>query len=228
MIHLYRVSKVYPPNFSALTDIHLEIEKGEFVFLTGPSGAGKSTLLRLLFRAEEATGGQIIINGRNLSRMDGASVAHLRQEIGLVFQEFKLLPTMTALENVALAAEVVGVSRKESRSRAFQLLRDLGLKDKQDARPPALSAGEQQRVAIARALVNSPILVLADEPTGNLDAQMAEETMRLFLKIHEKGTTILIATHDTGFLKRFHNRVISLQSGRLAADSKLDSREVLP
>ena len=228
MIQLYRVSKVYPPNFPALTDIHVEIKKGEFVFLTGPSGAGKSTLLRLLFRAEEATSGQIIVNGRNLNRMDRAGVAHLRQEIGLVFQEFKLLSTMTALENVALAAEVVGVSRKESRSRAFQLLRDLGLKDKQDARPPALSAGEQQRVAIARALVNSPILVFADEPTGNLDAEVAEETMRLFLKIHEKGTTILIATHDTGFLKRFHSRAISLQHGRLASDTKLDPREVTP
>jgi cell division transport system ATP-binding protein len=228
MIQLYRVSKVYPPNFRALTDIHLDVEKGEFVFLTGPSGAGKSTLLRLLFRAEQATDGQIVVNGRNLNRLDGAGVAHLRQEIGLVFQEFKLLPTMTALENVALAAEVIGVSRKESRSRAFQLLRDLGLKDKQDARPPALSAGEQQRVAIARALVNSPILVLADEPTGNLDAQMAEETMRLFLKIHEKGTTILIATHDVGFLRRFNRRVVSLQSGRLAADSKLDPVEVQP
>src|SRR3989338_7305884 len=227
MIQLYRVSKVYPPNFPALTDIHVEIEKGEFVFLTGPSGAGKSTLLRLLFRAEEATSGQIIVNGRNLNRMDRAGVARLRQEIGLVFQEFKLLSTMTALENVALAAEVVGVSRKESRSRAFQLLRDLGLKDKQDARPPALSAGEQQRVAIARALVNSPILVFADEPTGNLDAEVAEETMRLFLKIHEKGTTILIATHDTGFLKRFHSRVISLQSGRLASDTKRDPQEIL-
>jgi len=228
MIQLYRVSKIYPPNFPALTDIHLDIEKGEFVFLTGPSGAGKSTLLRLLFRAEEATGGQIVVNGRNLNRLDGSGVAQLRQEIGLVFQEFKLLPTMTALENVALAAEVVGTSRKESRSRAFQLLRDLGLKEKQDARPPALSAGEQQRVAIARALVNSPILVLADEPTGNLDAQMAEETMRLFLKIHERGTTILIATHDVGCLQRFHTRVVSLQRGRLAADSKRDELEAKP
>jgi cell division transport system ATP-binding protein len=160
--------------------------------------------------------------------MDRAGVAQLRQELGLVFQEFKLLPTMTALENVALAAEVVGVSRKESRSKAFQLIRDLGLKDKQDARPPALSAGEQQRVAIARALVNDPILVLADEPTGNLDPQMAEETMQLFLKIHEKGTTVLIATHDESFLDRFHGRVISLRQGRLTGDSKPDSGEVLP
>jgi cell division transport system ATP-binding protein len=226
MIQLYHVWKTYPPNFHALKDIHLEIEKGEFVFVTGPSGAGKSTLLRLLFRAEEATAGQIVVNGRNLGRMNSKGVARLRREIGLVFQEFKLLPTMTALENVSLAAEVVGVPRKESRSRAFQLLRELGLKDKQDARSVALSAGEQQRVAIARALVNSPLLILADEPTGNLDAEMAEEIMRLFLKIHERGTTMLVATHDRAFLSLFQPRVISLEQGRLAGDSKLDGGEV--
>jgi cell division transport system ATP-binding protein len=220
MIQLFRVSKIYPPNYPALTDIHLHVEKGEFVFISGPSGAGKTTLLRLLFREEEATEGQIIVNGRNITRLNGARVARLRQAIGLVFQEFKLLPSMSALENVALAAEVVGMSRKESRRRAFHLLRELGLKDRHDARPPTLSGGEQQRVAIARALVNDPILVLADEPTGNLDAEMAEETMRLFLKIHEKGTTIIIATHDSGLLQRFQHRVVLLQRGRLMADSK--------
>ncbi|MBI2985759.1 MAG: cell division ATP-binding protein FtsE [Deltaproteobacteria bacterium] len=226
MIQLFRVSKVYPPNYPALTDIHLHVEKGEFVFLSGPSGAGKTTLLKLLFREEEATGGQIIVNGRNITRLDGAGIARLRQEIGLVFQEFKLLPSMTALENVALAAEVVGMSRRESRRRAFHLLRELGLREKHDARPLTLSGGEQQRVAIARALVNDPILVLADEPTGNLDADMAEETMRVFLKIHEKGTTIMIATHDAGVLKRFHHRGVQLQRGRLMSDSKSAQREV--
>ena len=198
MVHLFRVSKIYPPNFPALEDIHLRIEKGEFVFLSGPSGAGKTTLLKLLFREEETTEGQIIVNGRNITRLTGKGIARLRQEIGLVFQEFKLLPTMTALENVSLAAEVVGTPRRESRRKAFHLLRELGLKDKYDARPLTLSGGEQQRVAIARALVNDPVLVLADEPTGNLDADMAEETMRLFLKIHEKGTTVVIATHEIG------------------------------
>ena len=219
MVHLFRVSKIYPPNYTALSDIHLQIEKGEFVFLSGPSGAGKTTLLKLLFREEEATEGQIIVNGRNITRLNGGAVAELRQEIGLVFQEFKLLPTMTALENVALAAEVVGTSKRESRRRAFHLLRELGLKEKHDARPPALSGGEQQRVAIARALVNDPVLVLADEPTGNLDPDMAEETMRLFLKMHERGTTIVIASHDTGLLKRFGLRVVFLERGRLMGDS---------
>lgn len=220
MVHLFGVSKVFPPNSPALTDIHLQIEKGEFVFLTGPSGAGKTTLLKLLFRGEEATEGQIIVNGRNLSRLSGNAVARLRQEIGLVFQEFKLLPRMTVLENVALAAEVVGLSRRESRKRAFHLLRDLGLKEKHDAKPLTLSGGEQQRVGIARALVNDPLLVLADEPTGNLDDGMAEETMKLFLKICDQGTTLVIATHDTFLLNRFGGRTVSLQRGRIVSDSK--------
>lgn len=220
MVHLFGVSKVYPPNNPALTDIHLQIGKGEFVFLTGPSGAGKTTLLKLLFRQEEATGGQIIVNGRNLNRLNQRAIAQLRQEVGLVFQEFKLLPRMTVLENVALAAEVVGVSRRESRKKAFHLLRELGLKDRYDARPLTLSGGEQQRVGIARALVNDPILVLADEPTGNLDDEMAEETMKLFLKICDKGTTLVIATHDTYLLNRFGGRTVSLQRGRVISDSK--------
>ena len=207
MIRLFRVSKIYPPDYPALVDIHLEVEKGEFVFLSGPSGAGKTTLLKLLFRGEEATDGQIVVNGRNVGRLDASGVAKLRQEIGLVFQEFRLLPDMTVLDNVALAAEVVGTPARESRKKAFNLLRELGLKDKHDAWPAMLSGGEQQRVAIARALVNDPLLVLADEPTGNLDPEVAEETMRLFARIHEQGATIVIATHDPGLLKRFHHQI---------------------
>jgi len=225
MVQLFHVSKIYPPHNPALADIHLQIDKREFVFLNGPSGAGKTTLLKLLFCAEEATEGQIIVNGRNITRLNGRGVARLRQEIGLVFQEFKLLPYMTALENVALAAEVVGTPRRESRRKAFHLLRELGLKDQHDARPIALSGGEQQRVAIARALVNDPILILADEPTGNLDAEMADETLRLFLKVCEKGTTVVIATHDAALLKRFHQRVIFLQQGRLMGDTGLQRAE---
>lgn len=225
MVQLFRVSKIYPPNYPALQNIHLHVEKGEFVFLSGPSGAGKTTLLRLLFRAEDATEGQIIVNGRNITRLNGNGVAKLRRKLGLVFQEFKLLPTLTALENVALAAEVVGVPRQESRKKAFHLLRELGLKDKHDARPPTLSGGEQQRVAIARALVNDPMLLLADEPTGNLDADMAEETMRLFLKIHEQGATVLLATHDAGVLKRFGCRAVFLQQGQVMGDPKPESGE---
>jgi cell division transport system ATP-binding protein len=221
MIRLFRVSKIYPPKYAALVDIDLEIDQGEFVFLSGPSGAGKTTLLKLLFRGEEATDGQIVVNGRNVGRLNASGVAGLRREIGLVFQEFKLLPAMTVLDNVALAAEAVGVSARESRKKAFNLLRDLGINDKHDARPAMLSGGEQQRVAIARALVNDPLLVLADEPTGNLDAEVAAETMRLFTRIHQQGTTIVIATHDADLFKQFNHRVVMLQQGRLSGEPKL-------
>jgi cell division transport system ATP-binding protein len=224
MIHLSRVSKIYPPDFPALVDVHLDVERGEFVFLSGPSGAGKTTLLKLLFRGEEATDGEIIVNGRNVGRLGGRGVAELRQQIGLVFQEFKLLSTMSVLDNVALAAEVVGVSARESRKKAFHLLRELGLKDKHDAKPPMLSGGEQQRVAIARALVNDPILVLADEPTGNLDSEVADETIGLFARIHEQGATIVIATHDAALIERFPYRAAILERGRLlgGAESAAD------
>lgn len=227
MIQLFRVSKVYPPHYPALTDIHLHVDKGEFVFLNGPSGAGKTTLLKLLFRAEEAVEGQIIVNGRNITRLHGSGLSRFRREIGLVFQDFKLIPYMTVLENIALAAEVVGSSRKESSRKAFNLLRELGLKDKHDAFPPSLSGGEQQRVAIARALVNDPALVLADEPTGNLDPDMTDEIIRLFLRIHERQTTIILATHDTRLLKQFNQRVVSLQRGRIVGDTKSRGSEDL-
>jgi cell division transport system ATP-binding protein len=218
MIELFHVSKKYPPNSPALTDISLQIEQGEFVFITGPSGAGKTTLLKLLFRGEEPSEGQIVLNGQNVNRLNSRGVARLRRGIGLVFQECKLLPRLTALENVALAAEVIGTPKRESYIRAYHLLRELGLKEKCDAKPLMLSGGEQQRVAIARALVNNPLLILADEPTGNLDPQVSEETMRLFLRIREHGTTIMIASHDITLIQRYGTRVISLQSGCLAAD----------
>jgi cell division transport system ATP-binding protein len=220
MIHLLHVSKIYPPKAAALKDINLRIEKGEFVFLTGPSGAGKTTLLKLLFREEEPSEGQILINDKNVIELNSRGVARLRQQMGLVFQEFKFLPHMTALDNVALAALVMGVPRRESYNRAYHLLRELGLQKKYDAKPLALSGGEQQRVAIARALMNDPIVVLADEPTGNLDADLAEETMRLFLKIRERGTTIIIASHDLDFSQRYRTRVVSLHEGCLVDDLK--------
>ena len=218
MIQLFHVSKTYPPNSPALIDIDLEIDKGEFVFLTGPSGAGKTTLLKLLFREEEPTEGQILIAGKNVARLNSRGIPRLRREIGLVFQEFKLLPRLTALENVALAAEVVGMAKKESHTKAYHLLWELGLKEKYSAKPVTLSGGEQQRVAIARALINDPFLFLADEPTGNLDAEVADEIMRLFLKIRERGTTIVIASHDLDRVKRYGTRIISLRGGRLSRD----------
>jgi cell division transport system ATP-binding protein len=218
MIEFHNVSKVYPPDSAALTDITLAIERGEFVFLTGPSGAGKTTLLKLLFRDEEPSAGQILFDGQNIGRLNSRGVARLRRRIGLVFQEFKLLPRLSALENVSLAAEAVGSSKKESHGRAYRLLGELGLQKKSDSRPQALSGGEQQRVAIARALINDPLLVLADEPTGNLDAEIADEIMRLFLKLRGRGTTLMIASHDLELIKRYGTRIIYLRDGRLADD----------
>jgi cell division transport system ATP-binding protein len=218
MIQFRHVSKLYPPDSAALKDITLSIDKGEFVFLTGPSGAGKTTLLRLLFRDEDPSAGQISLNGQDIGRLNSRGVARLRRRIGLVFQEFKLLPRLSALENVSLAAELIGVPRKESHQRARRLLSELGLEKSYNTRPLALSGGEQQRVAIARALINEPILVLADEPTGNLDSEVADETMRLFVKICQRGTTLMIASHDLHLIKRYGTRIIYLREGRIADD----------
>jgi cell division transport system ATP-binding protein len=225
MIQLFHVSKTYVPNYRALTDINLEITRGEFVFVAGPSGAGKSTLLKLLFREEEPSEGQILIDGTHLARLNRRGVARLRRKIGLVFQQCKLLAGLTALQNVALAAEVVGVSKSASRIKAYQLLRELGLRERYDAKALSLSAGEQQRVAIARALMNEPKLVLADEPTGNLDAEMADEIMRLLLRMHDRGATIVVATHDLGIIDRYGTRVLSLQRGVLTDDAGLGEPE---
>jgi cell division transport system ATP-binding protein len=218
MIQFHHVYKSYPPDSPALKDITLAIDKGEFVFLTGPSGAGKTTLLKLLFRDEEPSEGQILLDGQNIARLNSRGVARLRRRIGLVFQEFKLLPRLSALENVSLAAEVVGVPRKESLERAYRLLSELGLQRNHAAPPLALSGGEQQRIAIARALINQPSLVLADEPTGNLDADIADETMRLFVRIRERGTTLIVASHDLQMIKRYGTRIIYLREGRIADD----------
>jgi cell division transport system ATP-binding protein len=217
MIQLFHVSKTYPDNSPALVDITLSIEKGQFVFLTGPSGAGKTTLLKLLFREEEPSEGQILIDHQNVTRLHTRGVARLRRRIGLVFQEFRLLPRLTIMENVALAAQVVGVPRREAQIKAVRLLRELGL-EKSQAKPLMLSAGEQQRVAIARALINEPKLILADEPTGNLDAEVAEEIMRIFLKLRQAGTTLIVASHNLDLIKRYGSRILSLRQGRLIDD----------
>ena len=218
MIQLFHVSKVYPPNSPALLDLTLHIDKGQFAFLTGPSGAGKTTLLKLLFREEEPSQGRILIDGQDIARLKSHRVARLRRKIGLVFQDFKLLPRLSLIENVALAAEVSGTPRNESLTRAQRVLEELGVTEKYDAKPLALSGGEQQRVAIARALINEPMLILADEPTGNLDDASADETMRLFLKIRDRGTTLVVASHNQELVRKYGSRIISLSGGCLAED----------
>jgi len=215
MIRLYNVSKTYPGDVTALRDVGLAIGRGEFVFITGPSGAGKTTLLRLLLRQELPSGGQIIVNGRNVGALPSAKVPDLRRSIGVVFQDFKLIPRKTALENVAYVLNVAGLSRAEQRRRAYNALRSVGLNHRLNTFPPVLSGGEQQRVAIARAVVNEPVLLLADEPTGNLDPDLAVEIMRLFREINARGTTVVVATHDRDLIQRMQRRTVLLEQGCL-------------
>jgi len=223
MIQFFHVSKSYRPSYRALADISLEITDGEFVFLTGPSGAGKSTLLKLLFREEEPTEGQILLDGKNIARLSNRGVAQLRRHIGLIFSEFKLLSDSTVLDNVALAAEVSGMSKKESRAQANQRLCELGLSERSARLPFTLSGGEQQRVAIARALIHNPRLVLADEPTENLDSSEAQQTMRLLFNARDKGATVIVSTHDVNIINQYGARVVLLQRGAVADDLKLAS-----
>jgi cell division transport system ATP-binding protein len=218
MIQLYHVTKEYPGEPPAISDLTLHVQKGEFVFLTGPSGAGKSTLLRLVFCAEAPTAGQLLLFGRNVARISPGDVPWVRRHIGVVFQDFKLLPERTVGENVALPLEVRSLPRREIRRRVQGLLRSVGLEHRADKFPPALSGGEQQRVAVARALAADPALLLADEPTGNLDADRTWEVMDLLAGANARGTTVIVATHDRSLLQRFTRRVVALERGRLVSD----------
>jgi cell division transport system ATP-binding protein len=215
LIQTFHVHKQYNRDSTALTDVTVEMDKGEFVFLTGPSGAGKTTFLKLIFREETPTQGQILVNGRNVSAIPDSRIPFLRRSIGVVFQDFKLLRRKTVFENVAFVLRVMGVPKAERKRRAFQVLKQVSLHHKMHAYPMQLSGGEQQRVAIARALINEPVLLLADEPTGNLDPELALEIMNLFKEINNRGTTILVATHDRELITRMRKRVISLERGRL-------------
>jgi cell division transport system ATP-binding protein len=215
MIRLYHVTKKYTRGAPALHDVNLEIEKGEFVFLTGPSGAGKTTLLRLLFRDEVPTSGQVMVNNVNVATMPARRVPHFRRQIGVVFQDFKLLPRKTVFENVSYATQVVGLPAREQRARTYQVLEVLGLTHRLHNYPEQISGGEQQRMAIARALVNKPLILLADEPTGNLDPDLSREIMGLFKDINSHGTTVLIATHDREMIRRMARRVVTLAHGRI-------------
>jgi len=218
VIQLFHVFKQYGAEAPALSDVSLEVRKGEFVFLTGPSGAGKSTLLKLIFCAEPASSGQILVFGRNVSRIRPSGIPYLRRNIGVVFQDFKLLPERTVAENVAFPLEVRGQHPREVRGKVTQALRAVGLDHRAAKFPPVLSGGEQQRAAVARALVADPALLLADEPTGNLDLDRTFEVMALLEGANARGTTVVVATHDRGLLARHKKRVIALEGGRVASD----------
>lgn len=215
---MYHVSKSYLAGTFALHDVTLEVKRGEFVFLTGSSGAGKTTLLKLIFAAERPSEGQIIVLGRNIARLHGSAKPALRRRIGVVFQDFKLLSKRTIEENVALALEVSGIPRRETRSRVFQILKQVGLQHRRYHHPLSLSGGEQQRVAIARALVNEPEILLADEPTGNLDSELTTEIMDLIAGAATRGTTVVVATHDMGLVERYGKRMVRLDGGRVEED----------
>ncbi|HJZ10761.1 MAG TPA: cell division ATP-binding protein FtsE [Acidobacteriota bacterium] len=218
MIKMFHVTKRYEQEYVALSDLTLHIPKGEFAFVTGPSGAGKSTLLKLLIKEEVATSGQIIVNGRNFATVPDHQIPLLRRNMGFVFQDFKLLKRKTVYENVTFVLHVIGVSTKIQRRRAFEILKMVGLQHKMHSYPLQLSGGEQQRVAIARALINEPVLLMADEPTGNLDPDLALEIMEIFKRINARGTTVVVATHDRDMIQRIRGRVIMLDHGKLLDD----------
>jgi cell division transport system ATP-binding protein len=218
MIQMFHVTKRYPGEASALADVNFAIDKGEFVFLTGPSGAGKTTLLKLIFCAEKATSGQVFVNGQNVAHVKSSAIPYLRRRIGVVFQDFKLLPGRSVADNVAFALEVLGDTGRDTRRRVHGMLKQVGLDHKADTYPTRLSGGEQQRVAIARALVNDPAILLADEPTGNLDPRLTVEIMDLLRDFSARGTTVVVATHDRSLLERYHRRTLSLDAGRLIGD----------
>jgi len=214
MIQMSHVYKTYPSQISALSNMNLEISPGEFVFIAGPNGSGKTTLLRILFGAEKPSSGEVIVNGMNITEKGFNNVYSLRRTMGIIFQDFKLLRDRTVSENILFALEVTGHSRKEAKNKVSEILSQVGLQEREKNSVLTLSAGEQQRVAIARALINDPPLLLADEPTGNLDDQMAIDVMGIFTNLHLKGTTVVFATHDTDLIQGYSYRIISIAGGK--------------
>jgi len=218
LVQFYNVSKLYKNGVKALNDVSLKIDRGEFIFLMGPSGAGKSTLVKMLFREETPTQGQIFVASRSIVRMKRSEVPQLRRSMGVVFQDFKLLENKTVAENIAFAMKVVGAKEKDIGARTAEVIKMVGLKGKENSFPGQLSGGEQQRVGIARAIVNRPLLLIADEPSGNLDMDTALEIMDLLYDINRKGTTIVMATHARELVKTAGKRVITLEAGRVLSD----------
>ena len=221
MIEFKDVSKVYDNNVKALSNVNIKINSGDFVFLVGPSGAGKSTFIKMLLKEVDPTMGEIIVADKELSKVTRKQVPYYRRKIGMVFQDFRLIPTLNVYENVAFAQRVIGTSTKTIRSRVPQMLSMVGLAAKYKSLPRQLSGGEQQRVAIARALVNEPKILLADEPTGNLDENNAWEIMKLLEEINERGTTVVVVTHNLDIVKAMKKRVITMRKGVVISDEDL-------
>jgi cell division transport system ATP-binding protein len=220
MIVFEQVTKVYEPDVTALDDVSFVIEKGEFVFIVGASGSGKSTLIKLLLKEIDPTNGRIIVGGRDLTRLKHSKVPLLRRNVGCVFQDFKLLPSRTAADNVAYALKVQGESRSSIRRKVPEVMNMVGLAHKMNSFPDELSGGEQQRVSIARAVVNHPPLLVCDEPTGNLDPDTSVGIMQLLYRINRAGTTILMVTHDREMVDKMRKRVIALEGGKLSRDER--------
>jgi len=220
LIQFQSVAKVYPNGVTALNNINIFIDKGEFVFLVGPSGAGKTTLIKMIIRRELPTQGVIYIGRKNLIKMKESEVPVFRRNIGVIFQDFKLLPNKTVFENVSFALEVIEASRKDILKQVPSVLELVGLKDKAQIFPSELSGGEQQRVSLARAIVNRPLVLLADEPTGNLDPDTSWGIMDLLLEINKRGTTVIMATHNKTIVDKMRRRVVALESGRITRDEQ--------
>ena len=225
MIEFKNVSKVYNNGTEALRNLSLSIAKGEFVFIVGSSGAGKSTFLKLIMREEVPNSGEIVVNGRKLSTVRKRDVPYLRRTMGIVFQDFRLIDKMTVYDNVAFAMHIVGASDREIRKRVPYVLGLVGLEKKMDNHPAELSGGEQQRVSLARALVNNPSMIIADEPTGNVDPAMSYEIVELLTEINRRGTTVLMVTHEHDLVKRFPRRVIEIQGGTVVGDTGSEVRD---
>lgn len=223
MIQLIHVSKWYDRR-PALSDVMIEIEKGEFVLLMGPSGSGKSTILRMLIGEEQPDEGQLFVQGNNVTKLKRSEIPYLRRKVGSVFQDFRLLPKKSVFDNVALPLVVQGVSEKDIRRKVTEALRAVGVEHKRDQSPSSLSTGEQQRVCIARAIVNGPVVLLADEPTGNLDPELTGEIIELFKLINARGTTVVVATHNHHVMRQVNCRVISLMQGVVLPERAMPER----